>query len=81
MAAEDVVVFVPGGRVQEWDCQSYWAKAQMHPTGGPVAHYITLKGKGREVEIGAFLSEDERKALYAELVDALSMAARPDPAQ
>ena len=74
----------PCGRVQEWDCQSYWAKAHMHPTGGPVAHYITLKGKGREVEIGAFLSEDERKALYGELVDALRVAALPDmpgPAQ
>jgi len=43
----------------------------MHEGGGPVAHYITLKGGGREVEIGAFLSEDERKTLHGELADAL----------
>jgi len=61
----------PRGDVQDWDCNRYWVKASMHPTGGPVAHYITLKGKGREVEIGAFLSEGERKVLYGELSDAL----------
>ena len=38
---------------------------------------------GREVEIGSFLSEDERKALYGELADALRSAAtpRPEPAE
>lgn len=61
----------PDGRTQEWSCNSYWASVHMHPSGGPVDHYLTLKGKGREVEIGAFLSEDERKALYGELSDAL----------
>ena len=49
----------------------------MHEKGGPVPHYVTLSGKGREVEIGAFLSEDERKALYGELSDALRQATRP----
>ncbi len=66
----------PRGDTQEWDCNRYWAKVEMHPQGGPVHHYITLKGAGREVEIGAFLSEDERKALYGELSDAL---ASPQP--
>lgn len=61
----------PGGHLQEWDCNSYWARAHLHPTGGPVPYYITLKGRGREVEIGAFLSEAERKALYGELTQAL----------
>lgn len=61
----------PRGDVQEWECNRYWARATIHPTGGPVAHYITLKGRGREVEIGAFLSEGERKVLYGELADAL----------
>jgi uncharacterized membrane protein len=61
----------PRGDVQDWDCNRHWVQVNMHPTGGPVAHYITLKGKGREVEIGAFLSEGERKVLYGELTDAL----------
>ena len=34
---------------------------------GPVPHYVTLRGMGREVEIGTFLSEEERIALYDEL--------------
>ncbi|UXX84910.1 DUF2244 domain-containing protein [Roseovarius pelagicus] len=64
----------PHGDVQEWDCNSYWAQVNMYPTGGPVAHYLTLKGRGREVEIGAFLSEDERRALYPEIKNALQLA-------
>ncbi|MEO1284657.1 MAG: DUF2244 domain-containing protein [Pseudomonadota bacterium] len=61
----------PNGRLQQWECESYWAKANMHESGGPVPHYVTLCGKGREVEIGAFLSEDERVSLFDELSDRL----------
>lgn len=69
----------PGGARQEWECPSYWVQPQIHVSGGPVAHYITLRGKGREVELGAFLSEDERKLLYGEVVEALRRANMPDP--
>ena len=58
----------PRGPVQEWECNRYWASPAMHEKDGPVPHYVTLKGAGREVEIGAFLSEDERVALYEDLV-------------
>lgn len=61
----------PNGTMQEWECNRYWARPEMHAHGGPVPNYVTLKGSGREVEIGAFLSEDERKALYGELITAL----------
>ncbi len=64
----------PCGEVQEWDCNAYWAQAQIYPSGGPVPYYITLRGAGREVELGAFLSEDERKALYGEVRSALNVA-------
>lgn len=57
----------PSGAVIEWDCNRYWTTITKYETDGPVPHYVTLKGKGREVEIGAFLSEDERVALYDEL--------------
>jgi uncharacterized membrane protein len=70
----------PRGDRREWDCNCYWARAQMHAAGGPVPHYLTLKGKGREVELGAFLSEAERKALFAEVAEALAQAARPGAA-
>lgn len=61
----------PKGDVLEWDCNRYWAKPSMHEKNGPVPHYVTLSGNGREVEIGAFLSEDERVSLYDELTRAL----------
>lgn len=64
----------PKGDRQEWHCNRYWARILMHPSGGPVEHYLTLKGSDREVEIGAFLSTEERMALYAEIVDALRPA-------
>ena len=57
----------PRGRVQEWESNRYWVEPTLHETGGPVPFYVTLRGAGREVEIGAFLSEDERKALYDDL--------------
>ena len=62
----------PRGRAREWHCNPYWVRVTLHPKGGPVPNYVTLSGAGREVEIGAFLSEDERKALYPELSDCVS---------
>ena len=43
----------------------------LHPKGGPVENYITLRGGDREVEIGAFLDVSERLALYGDLKRAL----------
>ena len=60
----------PKGRVRDWRCNPYWVQVEMHEAGGKVPYYVTLKGAGREVEIGAFLSEDERKILYPELLNA-----------
>jgi len=57
----------PGGASQEWDCNRYWTQVSKYEDEGPVPHYVTLRGRGREVEIGAFLSEDERIALYDDL--------------
>lgn len=61
----------PGGTAREWDCNRYWARPTLHARGGPVPQYVTLNGNGREVEIGAFLSEEERVALYDDLCRAL----------
>ncbi|MEM8731537.1 MAG: DUF2244 domain-containing protein [Pseudomonadota bacterium] len=61
----------PKGDVQEWQANRHWARTELHVKGGPVPNYVTLIGAGREVEIGAFLSEDERKALFGELDDLL----------
>ncbi|MHC9234597.1 DUF2244 domain-containing protein [Pseudooceanicola sp. 502str34] len=68
----------PDGSQQDWDAQSYWARAEMHRQGGPVPWYVTLSGNGRTVEIGAFLSEDERRALYGELASAFAEQRQPE---
>ena len=62
----------PMGDNQEWDCNVYWTKLSIYPSGGPVPNYLTLTGNGREVEIGAFLSEEERPVLYSELSEFLA---------
>lgn len=62
----------PKGQRQDWEANPYWLRVTLHETGGPVPNYLTLKGDGREVELGAFLSEDERVALKAELIGCLA---------
>ena len=57
----------PKGQRQDWEANPYWLRVTLHETGGPVPNYLTLKGEGREVELGAFLSEDERIALKGEI--------------
>lgn len=49
---------------QVWDANPYWVQVRLIPEGGRVPDYVTLKGEGREVEIGAFLAPEERRDLY-----------------
>ncbi len=58
----------PKGETKEWQDNRYWTKVTKYEDEGPVPHYVTLRGHGREVEIGAFLSEEERIALYDDLL-------------
>jgi len=58
----------PKGPVQDWHADPHWVSVNLIPRGGPVAQYLTLTGGGREVELGAFLTPDER----IELSEALS---------
>ena len=59
-----------------WECNIYWVRAELHKEGGPVPNYVTLSGNGRQVELGRFLSEDERKDLFNEVQTYLSAASR-----
>lgn len=56
----------------EWEANPHWVRVALHRTGGPVPNYVTLTGGPRVVEIGAFLSEDERTALSHDLDRALA---------
>ncbi len=62
----------PNGQILDWEANPYWVRVVTHAADGPVPHYVTLCGAGRDVEIGAFLSEDERKALANELTTLLN---------
>lgn len=61
----------PNGPDKHWEANPYWVRVRLHPEGGPVDNYLTLKGGGREVEFGAFLTPEERKGLEADLDRAL----------
>jgi uncharacterized membrane protein len=43
----------------------------LHASAGPVPQYLTMKGEGREVELGAFLTAEERRRLAAEITNVL----------
>jgi len=59
----------PRGAPQQWSANPYWVTLALHPK--PISNYLTLKGNNREVELGSFLSPDERKTLYAFLTTEL----------
>jgi uncharacterized membrane protein len=61
----------PRGHRQDWQANPHWVRLTLHPTAGPVPQYLTMKGEGREVELGAFLTEEERRRLAAEITEIL----------
>ena len=61
----------PRNQHHAWQANPHWTRLTLHKTGGPVPNYLTLTGNGREVELGAFLSEPERIALHADLAAGL----------
>ncbi len=62
----------PRGRRQDWQANPHWVRLTLHARGGPVPNYLTLTGNGREVELGAFLTEDERLRLRDEVQHTLN---------
>ena len=54
------------GDPKTWEANPHWVTVHIHAEG-PVEDYLTLRGGGREVELGAFLTPEERLALYDEL--------------
>ncbi len=65
----------PGGRVRRWSADPFHVRVTVHPEGR-VENYLTLGGGGREIELGAFLSPEERADLAADLEAALTRAIR-----
>ena len=63
----------PSGRVLRWQANPHWVRVKLHPDGRP-QNYLTLKGGGREIELGAFLSPEERAELAEEIEMAMARA-------
>ena len=58
---------------QYWLANPYWVSVHIRDTRN-CPSYLTLKGAGREIEIGTFLTVDERKGLEKDLRRELAQA-------
>ena len=65
----------PRGAVRRWHANPHWVRLALRDDG-PVERYLTLSGGGREIELGAFLSPEERESLHADLDRAFARARR-----
>ena len=64
----------PGQDGLEWEANPYWVRLKLYESSARLENYVTLKGSGREIELGAFLSPEERKELHERLSGALDKA-------
>lgn len=58
--------FEANGNVKRWHANPFWVHINFKERA-KLENYLTLKGNGREIELGAFLSPEERVALKEEL--------------
>ena len=57
----------PRHGTKSWEDNPYWVHVKIDRKNDRIVNYLTLKGAVREVELGSFLSEDERATLYDDL--------------
>ena len=60
----------PGGGLREWTTNSYWLRPILRR--GPVESYLTLTDGKREIELGTFLTPQERRHLHDDLLRRLA---------
>ena len=58
------------GAPQTFEANPHWVRVALREDG-PVEKYLTLASKDREVELGAFLTPEERESLHDELLETL----------
>ena len=57
-----------------WEGNPYWTRVALDINNPKLKNYLTLAGKGRHIELGAFLSPDERIELRDKIQNALAKA-------
>ena len=57
-----------------WEGNPYWTRVTLDINNPKLKNYLTLAGKGRHIELGAFLSADERVELKDKIQNALAKA-------
>lgn len=60
----------PHGIVRRWHADPRAVTVRLSQDAR-IEQYLTLRGNGREIELGAFLSPEERQGLHREIIDAL----------
>mgnify|MGYP001162273587 FL=1 len=60
----------PTGEIKKWSADPFWTRVCLH-NKGPIENYLTLRGNGREVEVGSFLTPMERKDLNNLIVNSI----------
>lgn len=68
----------PGRPNRVWQTNPYWLRVRLRQDG-PVEDYLTITDGQREIELGGFLSPEERKSLREELNDALARMRETQP--
>ena len=61
-------------KLMTWECNPYWTKVHLDINNPKLKNYLTLAGKGKRIELGAFLSPDERLELRDKIQNALAKA-------
>jgi len=64
----------PSGRTLRWRAEPGRVRLNLAAEGAKVENYLTLAGGGRTIELGAFLSPEERQRLHDEISTALTSA-------
>ena len=57
-----------------WECNPYWTEVHLDINNPKLKNYLTLAGKGKHIELGAFLSPGERLELRDKIQNALAKA-------
>jgi uncharacterized membrane protein len=60
-----------------WQANPHWVRVNLFASTGPVPNYLTLSGNQREVELGAFLTPEERANLDIDLRKRLAALRQP----